>query len=46
MIVGKAPITFCFTINWTGPADGVGAMFQSYRTAIADVLRESAQAVG
>ncbi|HTE79495.1 MAG TPA: hypothetical protein VK634_02255, partial [Reyranella sp.] len=46
MIVGKVPVTFCFTINWTGPADGVGAMFQSYKTTIADVLREAAQAVG
>jgi beta-lactamase class A len=46
MIVGKVPVTFCFTINWTGPADGIGAMFQSYKTTIADVLREAAQAVG
>ena len=46
MIVGKVPVTFCFTINWTGPADGIGAIFQSYKTAVADVLREAAQAVG
>ncbi|WP_428673170.1 serine hydrolase [Reyranella sp.] len=46
MIVGKVPVTFCFTINWTGPADGIGAMFQSYKTNVADVLREAAQAVG
>jgi beta-lactamase class A len=46
MIVGKVPVTFCFTINWTGPADGVGAVFQSYKTAIADVLQEAARTVG
>lgn len=46
MIVGKAPVTFCFTINWTGPADGVGAIFQSYKTAIADILKEAAQSAG
>ena len=46
MIVGKVPVTFCFTINWTGPADGIGAIFQSYKTAVADVLREAARAVG
>jgi beta-lactamase class A len=45
MIVGKVPVTFCFTINWTGPADGIGTMFQSYKTAIAEVLQEAARAV-
>ena len=43
MIVGKVPVTFCFTINWTGPDDGVAAIFQSYTDAITDVLREAAQ---
>lgn len=46
MIVGKVPVTFCFTINWTGPDDGVGAIFKSYVGAVADVLGEAAQAVG
>ena len=46
MIVGKVPVTFCFTINWTGPADGVGAIFKSYVGAVADVLQEAAKAVG
>lgn len=46
MIVAKTPVTFCFTINWTGPDDGVPATFRSYVTAIADVLKEAAQAVG
>jgi beta-lactamase class A len=44
MIVGKVPVTFCFTINWTGPDDGVAANFQAYRTAVVDVLREAARA--
>ncbi len=46
MIVGKVPVTFCFTINWTGPDDGVGAIFKSYVGAVADVLGEAAKAVG
>ena len=46
MIVGKVPVTFCFTINWTGPADGVGAVFQSYKAAIADTLLEAARLAG
>jgi beta-lactamase class A len=46
MIVGKVPVTFCFTINWTGPADGVGAIFQSYKTAIAHTLLEAGRMAG
>ena len=46
MIVGKVPVTFCFTINWTGPADGVGTIFQSYKSAIAEILQEAAVVVG
>lgn len=46
MIVGKVPVTFCFTINWTGPDDGVAAIFKSYVAAVAEVLKEAAQAVG
>lgn len=45
MIVGKAPVTFCFTINWTGPDDGVPAMFRSCREATAGVLKEAARSV-
>ena len=46
MIVGKVPVTFSFTINWTGPDDGVAAIFGAYVGAVADVLKEAAQAVG
>jgi beta-lactamase class A len=46
MIVGKVPVTFCFTINWTGADDGVGAIFRSFTAAIADALRETARLVG
>jgi beta-lactamase class A len=45
MVVGTVPVTFCFTINWTGPNDGVPAMLQSYKGAVADVLQEAARAV-
>jgi beta-lactamase class A len=45
MIVGRVPITFCFTINWTGADDSVGGMFAAYAAAIVDVLQEAARAV-
>jgi beta-lactamase class A len=44
MIVGDVPITFCFTINWTGPDKGVAAIFDSYKTIIANILHEASQA--
>jgi beta-lactamase class A len=46
MIVGKARVTFCFTINWSGSDDGVAAIFKEYVSAVANVLQESARAVG
>jgi hypothetical protein len=46
MIVGRVPVTFSFTVNWTGPDDGVAAIFKSYVGAVADVLDEAAKAVG
>ena len=46
MIVAKVPVTFCLTVNWNGPNDKVAAMMDGYITAVAEVLREAAQAVG
>jgi beta-lactamase class A len=46
MIVAKVPVSFCLTINWNGPDDKVPAMMQAYIAGAADVLRETAQAVG
>jgi beta-lactamase class A len=46
MIVSKVPVTFCMTLNWTGPADGVPAATQSYGAAVAGVLQEASAAVG
>ena len=45
MVVGAVPVTFCFTINWTGPNDGVPVIFESYRSAVAGVLQEAARVV-
>jgi len=45
MIVAKAPVTFCFTINWTGADDGVGKVFEAYKGAVTSVLGEAAKAV-
>ena len=45
MIVAEVPVTFCFTVNWTGPDDGVAGVFQAYKAAVGDVLKEAAQAV-
>ncbi|MFC7399268.1 serine hydrolase [Chelatococcus sp. GCM10030263] len=46
MIVSGVPITFCTTINWTGPDDTVAATFQAYVAAVANVLQEAARSVG
>ena len=45
MIMRQVPVTFCFTINWTGPDDSVASVFPAYKTAVADALREAAQAL-
>ena len=39
MIVNGRRATFCFTINWTGPDDGIGATFEKYRASVASVLK-------
>jgi hypothetical protein len=41
MLVRGVPVTFCFTINWTGPADGVASTFEAYKNAVADALNEA-----
>ena len=45
MITRQVPVTFCFTINWTGPDESVASVFPAYKTAVADALREAAQAL-
>jgi beta-lactamase class A len=39
------PVTFCFTINWTGPDESVPSVFSTYKAAVAEALREAAQAL-
>jgi beta-lactamase class A len=46
MVVHSTPVAFCFTINWTGPDDGVSAVFEGYKNAVAETLREAARAAG
>ena len=46
MIVRGVPVTFCFTINWRGPDEGVAAMFGAYRAAVAGVLAAVAARIG
>jgi beta-lactamase class A len=46
MVVRGVPVTFCFTINWSGPSEGVGDIFKSYKNALADVLKEAARSAG
>lgn len=38
MLVGQIPVTFCFTVNWNGPDDGVHAVFAAYKDAVRDSL--------
>ncbi len=44
MLVGKVPVTFCFTLNWTGDVQS-DTRTPQFISAAADVLREAAQAV-
>ncbi|MER2268349.1 serine hydrolase [Methylobacterium oxalidis] len=44
MIVGASPVTFCFTINWTGPSELVPGFFKDYVSAVRVVLQAAAQA--
>lgn len=46
MIAGAIPVTFYTAINWTGPAEGVADMRQSFLVAVSNILREAARAVG
>ena len=46
MVVGATPVTFCFTINWTGPDEGVATLFKEYVSAVAYALEETVKAVG
>jgi beta-lactamase class A len=34
----KTPVTFCFTLNWDGPPDGVPAMQAAFVAAVRDAL--------
>lgn len=38
MMLDGTPASFCFTINWTGDAAGVAAIFDAYRQTVAGVL--------
>lgn len=44
MILDGTPATFCFTINWTGPASGVPPMFDAYRQTVAGTLAATRKA--
>ena len=46
MVVGATHVTFCFTINWSGPDSGVPDMMRTYVAAVAGVLEASAKDVG
>jgi beta-lactamase class A len=45
MMVRGVPVTFCFTINWTGPADGVASVFEAYKNSVAEALNAAAKAI-
>jgi beta-lactamase class A len=46
MMLGRQPVTFCFTLNWTGPDGGVPAMMGQYKDAVAGVLAAIASRFG
>jgi beta-lactamase class A len=45
MIVRGAPVTFCFTVNWTGGPQTFGPIAAAFQDAVAAVLSESAKSV-
>ena len=45
MVVGAVPVTFCFSLNWSGPDDGVPAVMKSFGPVLADVLKQAADVV-
>ena len=38
MRLGRRPVTFCFTLNWTGPDSGVAGMMGGFKDSVAGVL--------
>ena len=46
MLLGRLPITFCFTLNWTGPDSGVAEAKQGFKELVAGVLAAVAQNFG
>jgi hypothetical protein len=46
MILGRTPVTFCFTVNWTGPDDSVLKMFGEFKNAAAGMLTAIASCFG
>ena len=46
MLLGRRPVTFCFTLNWNGPDSGVAAAMQGFKDSVADVLAAVAKTFG
>lgn len=46
MMLGRTPVTFCFTLNWTGPDDGVPKMLGGFKDVVAGMLKAVATCFG
>jgi beta-lactamase class A len=46
MLLGRQPVTFCFTLNWSGPESGVPAVAQQCKAAVAGILSAVATSFG
>lgn len=46
MLLGRRPVTFCFTLNWTGPDSGVAGAMQGFKDTVADALSAVATTFG
>jgi beta-lactamase class A len=46
MLLRRRPITFCFTLNWTGPDGGVADAMQGFKDSVAGVLVAVAKTFG
>lgn len=46
MMLGRTPVTFCFTLNWTGPDDSVPKMLGGFKEVAAGMLKAVATCFG
>lgn len=46
VVGGKLPVTFCFTVNWDGPASTIPGVQTEFTLAVRDALQETVNVFG